>query len=590
MSEETQRRLTTIVAADIVGFSRLVGVDEEGALAAQRAHRAELIEPLLAKYHGRIANTAGDSFLLEFPSAVEAVRCAVAVQEGIAERNLNVTADRRIAYRVGINVGDVVADGEDLLGDGVNVAARLEALCKPGGIVLSDDAYRQIRDRLELRWEDGGEREVKNIARPIQVWHWSTAAEVDTPVSEAAETSEPPPLPDRPSVAVLPFDNMSGDPEQEYFADGITEDIITDLSKVSGLFVIARNSSFAFKGRAENLKQVARELGVRYIAEGSVRKAGDRVRINAQLIDPDSGDHLWAERYDGDMEDIFALQDRITESIVATLAITLTRVEQDRAMRNRPDNLRAYDFVLRGNAFHHRLTKEDNVRAREMYARAIELDPEYAPAYAGLAWVLVHDANQRWSEDPKNSMDTAFENAKMAVALDDSLAKGHTVLADVYLWTRRHEQAVIEGRKAITLDPSYADGHFALAVYLYMSGFAEEAVEEAQKALRFNPVHAHRLYYNALSRSHYLLEQYEQAAAAAEQCVNLDPDQYGSHLALAVAYAQLNRTDDARRHAQEALRINPQFTVQSYADFVPIKNQADLDHMLDGLRKAGLPE
>ena len=337
-------------------------------------------------------------------------------------------------------------------------------------------------------------------------------------------------LPDKPSIAVLPFDNMSGDAEQEYFSDGITEDIITDLSKASGLFVIARNSSFKYKDHAVDLKQVARELGVRYILEGSVRRAGGKLRINAQLIDPMSGEHLWAERYDGDMEDIFALQDRITESIVTTLALTLTRVEQDRAMRKEASNLQAYEYVLRGNAFHHRLTKEDNVQAKEMFARAIELDPEYAPAYAGLAWILVHDANQGWSDDRQMSLNSALKYAKRAVRLDDSLAKAHTVLGDVYLWTKQYEQAIVEGRKAIALDPSYADGHFALAVYLSLAGQAEEALVEAKMALRFNPIHANRLYYQGLARAHYMLKQYDQSVAAGELAVSCDPNHYGPRL------------------------------------------------------------
>ncbi len=323
--QRENRRLAAIVAADIAGYSRLIGQDEEGTLRALREHRAELIDPLIERHGGRIANTAGDSLLLEFPSAVDAVRCSIAVQEGMAQRNSDIEADRHIVLRIGINVGDVVAQGDDLLGDGVNVAARLEGLCEVGGLALSDDAHRQVRDRLEVKWLDGGEHEVKNIARPVHIWRWSTSGRQTS--DGFSSDGEPLPLPAKPSIAVLPFDNMSVDPEQEYFVDGVVEDILTTLSKVPQLFVIARNSSFKYKGRNPDVRDVGRELGVAYVVEGSVRKAGNRVRVTAQLIECVTGGHLWADRFDGDLDDVFELQDRITEEIVVALQVNLAEGE-----------------------------------------------------------------------------------------------------------------------------------------------------------------------------------------------------------------------------------------------------------------------
>ncbi len=582
-----ERRLTAIMAADVVGYSRLIRADEEGTLAALKTLRADLIDPQIAEHHGRVVKLMGDGMLVEFASVVDAVHAAVETQVAITEHNAGLPEDKRIEFRVGINLGDVVIDGDDIQGDGINVAARLEGMAEPGGICVSGMVYEGVRDRIDIPFEDMGEQEVKNIDRPVRVWRWSPDAVSNEP--SPIKQSEPLALPDKPSIAVLPFDNMSDDPEQEYFSDGITDDIITDLSKVSGLFVIARNSSFTFKAKAVDVKQVGHALGVRYVVEGSVRRAAGMVRINAQLIEASTGNHLWAERYDGDLKDIFALQDQITESIVASLAVSLTRAEQDRALRKEVSDLRAYDYVLRGNAYHHRMTKDNNSKACEMFERAIELDPDYAPAHAGLAWALVHDANQGWSVDPKASLELALEHARRAVFLDDGLAKAHMVLGDVYCWMRQHEHAVGEGRLAIGLDPSFADGHMALAFYLVASGHAAEAVEEVQKALRFNPVHPMFIYYTILANAHYMLGQYEAAAAAGELAVSRSPNST-AHRPLAAAYARLGRMDDARRQAEEILRIDPEFTLQQFARMVPLKNKSDIDRYVEGLRKAGLPE
>ncbi|MGR3717071.1 MAG: adenylate/guanylate cyclase domain-containing protein [Thermohalobaculum sp.] len=568
------RRLAAILAADVVGYSRLMGEDEAGTLAALQAHRAEIFDPVIAERGGRLVKLMGDGALVEFPSVVEAVEAALAIQQQVA------AGDGRIRLRIGINLGDIIIDGDDIYGDGVNVAARLEALAEPGGICISSIVHESIGNRVEAEFGDAGEHEVKGIARPIRVWQWPATGGAQAPLA----------LPEKPSIAIMPFDNMSSDSEYEYFSDGITDDIATDLSKVSGLFVIARNATFAYKGGAADLKHVARELGVRYILEGSIRRADGKVRINARLVDANSGNHLWAERFDGDLKDIFALQDRITESIVAILAVTLTRAEQDRAMHKEVRNLQAYDYVLQGTAYHTRMTKGDNVKAMELFTRAIELDPDDAPAHASLAWALTHEANHEWTADPNASLKLALVHAKRAVLLDAGLAKAHMVLGDIYCWMKRHKQAVAEGRRAIALDPSYADGHMALAYFLITSGQAEEAIGEAQTALRFNPVYANGLYYEMLGKALYLTKQYEAAMAVLEQGVSRDPNVDGLHQWLAATYAQVGQMDDARTHAKEYLRLYPGVSLQHLAKILPYKSKLDLDHLLDGLRKAGLPE
>lgn len=587
MPNRTQRRLAAIVSVDVVGYSRLIGDDEAGTLAAYRALRSELIDPLISTHDGRVVKTMGDGLLLEFPSVVNAVKCSIEVQQGMSTRNSDATEDKHIVFRIGINLGDIVIEGDDIHGDGVNVAARLQEASEPGGLALSGIAHESLGSLIDASFENCGQQHFKNIARPIWTWRW--APHQSSAASVPGLPEKPPALPEKPSIAVLPFNNISGEPEQEYFSDGIADDIITDLSKVSGLFVIARNSSFSFKAKAVDMKQVGRALGVRYILEGSVRRAAGKVRINVQLIESSSGKHLWADRYDGDMEDVFALQDRITESIVTTLAVSLTRAEQDRVMRKETRDMLAYDYVLRGNAYHHRMTKAGNAEACEMFGRAIALDPNFAPAHAGLAWVLTHDANFGWGADPKACNELALEHARRAVFLDDGLAKAHMVLGDVYCWMKRHEQAVTEGRTAIALDPSYAEGHMALAFFLVTSGQAEEAVGEAKKALRFNPIYAHQIYYSVLGQAYFMTKQYEAAMMILEKGVNQNPD-WGPRLWLAATYAQLGQMNDARNQVKELLRFYPSYSLQHVADVLPYKNKRDLEHVLDGLRKAGLPE
>jgi adenylate cyclase len=591
VAEHSSHKLVVILHADVVGSTVLVQYDE--TLAHQRIQDSfRRFSETIEAYDGVTRELRGDALVAEFDHASDAVCAGIAFQADNAQVNATLEDDVRPEVRIGISMGEVVIADNTVTGAGVVLAQRLEQLADPGGMCIQDAAYQSVPKRLPFEYESLGEQEVKGFADPVRAYAVTLKAGEGVPAAESVDrparaTLE---LPDKPSIAVLPFTNISSDSEQEYFSDGITEDIITDLSKVSGLFVIARNSSFAFKGQATDVTQVGRALGVRYVLEGSVRRAGDKLRINAQLIEAASGNHLWAERYDGDLTDIFALQDQITEKVVVALAVTLTRAEQRRALGKETRDLRAYDYVLRGNAYHHRMTKDDNIKAKEMFERAIERGPEYAPAYAGLAWVLVHNSNQGWSSDAQGTLRAALENAEKAVVLDDSLAKAHMVLGDAYCWMKRYEQAVAEGRRAIALDPSYAEGHMALAYYLLTAGHADEGVEEAQKAVRFNPVHANRTYYGILSACHYMLKQYEAAVVAGEQAVARDPDHYIPHLMLVAAFAQSEKMDEARKHAKEVLRLNPSFSLRRYAESVPFKIKTDLDHRISGLRKAGLPE
>jgi TolB-like protein/class 3 adenylate cyclase len=414
-AERVERRLAAVLAADVAGYSRLMGADEEGTLARLKAVRNDLVDPTIARHRGRIVKTTGDGILVEFASAVDAVTCAVAIQEKMAERSPGST-EPRITFRIGINVGDVIIDGDDIFGDGVNVAARVENECEPGGVYISGNAFEQIRGKTKFLFDDLGVNTLKNIERPVRLYTVRAATTANAAVV-LSDTSKPLPLPDKPSIAVLPFQNMSGDPEQEYFADGMVEEIITALSRNKQLFVIARNSSFTFKGRAVDIKQVARDLGVRYVLEGSVRKSGNRIRITGQLIDAASGAHLWADRYDGALEDVFELQDQVAASVVGAIAPSVTEAEMERAKRKPTTSLDAYDYYLRALAAHWQFTKEGTDQAIGLYEQAVALDPQYAPAYGGLAAATSLRKAGGWSTDPAADASQAIAYAKNALRL-----------------------------------------------------------------------------------------------------------------------------------------------------------------------------
>ena len=496
-----------------------------------------------------------------------------------------------MVFRIGINLGDVMVDGDDIYGDGVNVAARLEKLAQPGGLCISATIFEQVRDRLPNDFDDLGEQSVKNITRPVCVYRVPLDSEAPSPILSNAIDSDtatvPLEIPDRPSVAVLPFTNMSDDKEQEYFSDGITEDIITDLSKVSGLFVIAQNSVFAYKGKSPDLKQVANDLGVRHVLEGSVRKVGERVRITAQLIDGKSGGHEWAERYDRDLQDIFEVQDEVTAKIVAALNVQLTDEERERLTRKDTENLEAYDCLLRGKEHYLRFTRTENIEARRQYEQAIALDLNYAVAYAELARVCIQARNHGWSDAPEELLAEAFDNAKKATELDSNLAQAHIVLGFLHMWNKEHGLAIAEADRGLALDPNNADGQMYMAIILSFAGRPQESVGWVEKAIRLSPG-AQFWYYFALGTACLTMQRYDDAVAAYKLALGSNPNFIFSHLCLAASYGHLGR-NEASGELAECLRLNPDLNVAWVKEVVPYKDAATLEQFVDGLHKAGLP-
>src|SRR5229473_1473303 len=597
-----ERKLTAILCADVYGYSRLMGDDEEATLRTLSSHR-KLIDSLIEQHRGRFVNSAGDSVLAEFASVVNVVQCAVEIQSTLKTENVNLPPERRMEFRIGINLGDVMVDGEQIYGDGVNVAARLESLADPGGICISDTVHAQIKNKLGLAYEDLGAQSVKNIAEPIRVYrvmleggtttrtttkatqqplrkHWrggvfslaglaliiavivlvqhlslrppTTTASIPPAQSPAL------PLPDKPSIAVLPFTNMSGDREQEYFSDGITDDIITALSRLPGLFVIDRNSAFTYKGKPVKAQQVSRELGVHYMLEGSVRKAGNQVRITAELVDATTGADLWSERYDRPLRDIFSLQDEMVRRIVTTLNLQLDLIQRGTDVRQTTDNLEAYDDFLRGLEYRQKGSEDGDAKARQMFEKAIGLDPKYAQAYAYLGlsywdWVL------RWTHDPQ-TLDRAFQLEQQAIALNDSLPIAHMALGETYLFKKQYDQATAEAERAIALDPNSAFGYRALAEIMGFSGKPAEAVGMAEKAMRLDP--RNRDFYLYLEGwSYSQMGRYQEAIPILKRHLASYPNSFAPHVVLIVDYSELGREDEARAEAAEVLRISPDFTM-----------------------------
>jgi adenylate cyclase len=587
-----ERRLAAILAADVVGYSRLIRADEEGTIAALKALRADLIDPKIAQHHGRIVKLMGDGMLAEFPSVVDAVRAAVETQLAVAEHNSGLPEDKRIVFRVGINLGDVIIDGDDIHGDGVNIAARLEGLSDPGGICISGAVYDQVRDRIDLSLEDLGDREVKNIDRPVRVWRWLPVRGVTA--GDPAPPERPLPLPDKPSIVVLPFTNMSGDPEQEYFSDGITEDIITELSRFSSLLVIARHSSFAYKGRSVDVGTIGRELGVAYVVEGSVRKVGQRIRISAQLVETATGSHLWAERFDRALDDIFAIQDEVVQIIVATLPVRLETAGAELAGRKRPESLTAYDCLLRGHLHWHRFTKEDNAKARSFYAKAVDLDPRYARAYALLAATYNVDAFSGWAA--KDSTEETIALVHRALALDSEETWARMTLGWTLLRGGQYDEADMQFERAITINPNDAEMLAWSAMALTYLGRPEDALENITRAIRLNPLHSD-FYHVILGIVSYLTRQYHETIRALQEVTHLDR----LHRAyLAAAFAQLGLLPEARSEvaiyrelSRKEIEVQGKMDLENETSLVRARvnryrRQSDRDHILEGLRKAGL--
>ena len=580
-----KRRLSAILAADIVGYSRLIRADEEGTLAAVNALRQDLINPRIAAHHGRIVKLMGDGILAEFSSVVDAVRFAAEVQQAVAERNAELAQERRIEFRVGINLGDVVIDGDDIHGDGVNVAARLEGIAEPGGICISGSVYEQVRDRLDLAFTDMGEQTVKNIDRPVRAWQWQAEGVAAATSGKALAPSE------KPSIAVLPFENMSGDPDQEYFSDGIAEDVITELSRFRSLFVIARNSSFTYKGQAIDFQRIATELGVRYVLEGSVRKAGNRIRVTAQLIDASTRKHIWAERYDRDLDDIFDVQDEITRTIVAAIEPELGGVERDRARRVPPDNLDAWGLYQRGLWHAYRFTPEDNAEALSLFQRSTEADPNFARAHAGLSLAYFSNAFLGYEGDRERYAELALDAAKRSVNLDDRDEAARWSLGRAYMIRAAHDRAIVELKTAIQLNPNYAQAHYSLGWALLLAGRSEEALPHLDAAERLSP-HDPLLFAFCAARAQAYahLGENERALEEARRS-NRQPNAHeNTQVVLVSILARTGQIEEARSELDIILANNPDYTVRDFAMSFPYQRSEDLGLIIEGLVAAGMSE
>jgi adenylate cyclase len=587
MTEEAQsRRLSAIVAADVVGYSQLMEKDESGTLAQLQATLRDVVGPKIEAHRGRIVKTTGDGFLAEFASVSDAMQSAVEIQQTMASHNAAIAEEDRIQFRMGINLGEIITEGGDIYGRGVNVASRLESIAEPGGICISASVHDQIQSLGSLRFEDLGDQSVKNISRPVRSYAVKLAATPQEPTAAKAGSAE---HTDLPSIAVLPFDNMSEDPEQEHFADGMTEDIITALSKISGLLVIARNSSFVFKGKALDVQTVGKELGVRNVLEGSVRKVGPHVRISVQLVDTKTREHIWAARFDRELADIFALQDDITSNVVTALQVRLVEGEQARAWRKSTTDLSAWECFVQALAHFRRFTREDNARARSLFERATQLDPNYASALVWLAWTYWSDARFLWSEDAREALSKAVELKDRALALDSVLADAYGLSGAIHLAQGSFEKAIANGRRAVELEPSGADATALYARTLNWCGEPEEAASLIRKAMRLSPVHP-PWYASVFAHACWLMGDQAKAAGIYSEAVEQNPEQIGPHIGLALCLAELGQEDEAGAEAQAILEISPDFTIARYAEKLTYRYPEPARRSVDALRKAGLPE
>jgi TolB-like protein/class 3 adenylate cyclase len=582
-TERMERRLTAILAADVAGYSQLMGADEEGTLAELKSHRTALLDPKIDEYCGRIVKSTGDGILAEFGSVVDALRCAVEIQRGMSERNTHVPEAKRIEFRIGINVGDIIVEGGDIFGEGVNVAARLEALAERGGICVSSRVHEDVEGKLDLVFEDMGEQKLKNIARSVWVYRVRLNRISATPV---------PALPDKPSISVLPFQNMSGDPEQEYFADGIVEEITTALSRMSWLFVIARNSSFTYRGRTVDVKQIGRELGVRYVLEGSVRKAANRVRISAQLIDALTATHLWADRFEGNLENIFDLQDQITQSVVGAIAPKLEQAEIDRAKRKPTESLNAYDYYLRALAYFHQYSREGTDQALPLFYKAIELDPAFSSAYGMAAWCYARRKGNRWVADDVKDRSEAARLAYRAAALgkDDAIALSSSGFA-LSIAVGKPDEAIALIERALVINPNLVSAWVFSGWTRLLLGDADLAIERFRHSMRLSPLDP-LLYLpqSGLGLAYFLLGRYDDASSWARNALRQKPRFHPSLRVLAASDALAGRLEDAQNAMAQLREIDPALRVSDLAGLLPFWRSSALDKYVEGLRKAGLPE
>ena len=563
------------MAADVVGYTRLIRNDEEGTLARFRLLRETLVDPDLARFGGRVVKLMGDGILVEFASVVDAVRSAIAIQTALSQHNEDVPEEKRIEFRIGVNLGDIVIDGDDIQGDGVNLAARLEGLADPGGILISEGVHEQVRDREGMTFESLGERMLKNIDRPVRVWRWQNSAPGTPAVNPGKK--------EKPAIAVLPFDNMSADPEQEYFSDGLCEDIITALTYWRSYPVIARNSSFAYKGKSVDIKQVARELGARYILEGSVRKGGNRVRINAQLIDGSNGHHLWAERFDRELDDIFEVQDEIVQRIAALVAPELAKAELERAMRKSTVEYDAWDLYMQGVAALHERTRDGNIRARDLFARALEIQPDYSDAYAGIAMANNWDVIDGNAEDPVAAATAAMNAARTAIKHDDASSWAHHELSTAYQLLNRPDDALAEARISVDLNPNDAYALHALGNKSDLAGDSQ-GIARMEKAQSLNPEDAQsHIHLTFLARAYVAAGQYGEAVSRARQAIRRRPNYAPAHYILAIALAHLGELEEGRAELAACDEVTPGF-LQSRENWQPYTNPDSNEAFQGGLR------
>jgi adenylate cyclase len=582
IQEGFKRKLTAILSADVVGYSRLMGEDEDTTVQTLTTYR-DVISSLIKDHKGRVVDSPGDNILAEFVSVVNSLRCAWDVQQEIKSRNADLPENRRMNFRIGINLGDVIEEKDRIYGDGVNIAARLESIAEEGGICISGTAYDHVKTKLPFRYEYQGEQKVKNIKGPVRIYKVLIEKDVDELILDKKLE-----LPDKPSVAVLPFKNLSGDPRQEFFSDGFTEDITTTLAKIPRMFVIARESSFTFKGKSVQIQEIGRELGVRYVLEGSIQKFGDQIRITAQLIDATNGHHLWAEKYDRKLKDIFAMKDEITMKIATVLQVKLT----DGEMANwgpETESFEAYIKVMQSWEHFRAFTPDDNILSRQKAKEALDLDPNYSSATEMVAWTLLMDGVFGTSKTPEKSIEQAFDLAQKVLDRGDSDAGAHFLIGYAYSRKGQFDKAISELEIARDLFPNNADINAGLGTILNDAGKPEEAISVLKNAIRLNPIPP-GWYLGRLGDGYRLTRQYEKAVHKYKEAIQLQPDDMISHLTLALCYVKLGREADAHAEAKEVLRINPKFSAESYAKHIPLKDEASKKLFIDGMRKAGLPE
>ena len=581
--QKVTRKLRAIFSADVKGYSVLMADDEVSTIQTLKDYR-NIMSTCIEQRGGRIVDAVGDNLLAEFDSAVDAVQCAVEVQKGLRDKNQELPEDKKMEFRIGINIADVIEDGDRIFGTGVNVAARIESLADAGGICVSRSTYDQIKNKLELSFDYYGEHKVKNIKEPVRVYKILLEPTIDYE-SITGETLE---LPDKPSVAVLPFKNLSGDPGQEFFSDGFTEDITTTLAKIPRMFVIARESSFTFKGKSVKIQEIGRDLGVRYVLEGSIQKFGDQIRITAQLIDATNGHHLWAEKYDRELKDIFAMRDEITMKIAAALQVKLTEGESAN-WGPETESFEAYIKVMQSLEHFKAFTPDDNILSRQKAKEALDLDPNYSSATEMFAWTLLMDGVFGTSKTPEKSIEQAFELAQKVLDRGDSDAGAHFLIGYAYSRKGQFDKAISELEIARDLFPNNAEINAGLGMILNAAGKPEEAINVLKNAMRLNPIPP-GWYIGRLGDAYRLTGQYEKAVHEYKKAIQLQPDDIFSHLNLALSYVELEREVEAHAEAAEVLRINSKFSAKSYAKHIALKDEASKKLLIDGMLKAGLPE